>query len=62
MSATPQTIAAVATAPGRGGVGVIRISGKHLLPLAQQISGGKTPQPRLALYPLATLTVSIYIR
>ncbi|EGF11581.1 TPA: tRNA uridine-5-carboxymethylaminomethyl(34) synthesis GTPase MnmE [Neisseria bacilliformis] len=50
MSATPQTIAAVATAPGRGGVGVIRISGKHLLPLAQQISGGKTPQPRLALY------------
>lgn len=50
MSATPQTIAAVASAPGRGGVGVIRISGKHLLPLAQQISGGKTPQPRLALY------------
>ena len=50
MSASPQTIAAVATAPGRGGVGVIRISGKHLLPLAQQISGGKTPQPRLALY------------
>ena len=50
MSASPQTIAAVATAPGRGGVGVIRISGKNLLPLAQQISGGKTPQPRLALY------------
>lgn len=50
MSASPQTIAAVATAPGRGGVGVIRISGKNLMPLAQQISGGKTPQPRLALY------------
>lgn len=50
MSANPPTIAAVATAPGRGGVGVIRISGKNLLPLAQQISGGKTPQPRLALY------------
>ena len=50
MSASPQIIAAVATAPGRGGVGVIRISGKNLLPLAQQISGGKTPQPRLALY------------
>ena len=50
MFAIPQTIAAVATAPGRGGVGVIRISGKNLLPLAQQISGGKTPQPRLALY------------
>ena len=50
MSHTLPTIAAVATAPGRGGVGVIRISGKNLLPLAQQISGGKTPQPRLALY------------
>lgn len=51
MTYTPSpTIAAVATAPGRGGVGVIRISGKNLLPLAQQISGGKTPKPRLALY------------
>lgn len=44
------TIAAIATAPGRGGVGVIRISGKNLLPLAQTLSGGKTPKPRLALY------------
>ena len=51
MTHTPSpTIAAVATAPGRGGVGVIRISGKNLLLLAQQISGGKTPKPRLALY------------
>ncbi|MFH6974347.1 tRNA uridine-5-carboxymethylaminomethyl(34) synthesis GTPase MnmE [Neisseria sp. 23W00296] len=51
MTHTPSpTIAAVATAPGRGGVGVIRISGKNLLPLAQQISGGKMPKPRLALY------------
>ena len=51
MSAhNPTTIAAIATAPGRGGVGVIRLSGKNLLPLAQQISGGKTPKPRLALY------------
>lgn len=44
------TIAAVATAPGRGGVGVIRISGRNLLPLAKALSGGKTPAPRLALY------------
>ena len=50
MSNPPQTIAAVATAPGRGGVGVVRISGKDLLPLAQAISGGKTPAPRAALY------------
>ena len=44
------TIAAIATAPGRGGVGVIRLSGQNLLPLAATITGGKTPQPRLALY------------
>ncbi len=50
MSAPQPTIAAIATAPGRGGVGVIRLSGKDLLSLAQQISGGKTPKPRVALY------------
>ena len=43
-------IAAVATAPGRGGVGVIRLSGQNLLPLAQILSGGKTPTPRVAMY------------
>jgi tRNA modification GTPase len=41
------TIAAIATAPGRGGVGVIRISGSNLLPFAFALSG-KTPQPRYA--------------
>lgn len=51
MSASASSvIAAVATAPGRGGVGVVRISGPNLLPFAQAISGGKTPQPRRALY------------
>ena len=49
-SVTHPTIAAIATAPGRGGVGVIRLSGKNLLPLAEKISGGKTPKPRVALY------------
>lgn len=49
-TATYPTIAAIATAPGRGGVGVIRLSGKNLLPLAEKISGGKTPKPRVALY------------
>ncbi|AXK39039.1 tRNA uridine-5-carboxymethylaminomethyl(34) synthesis GTPase MnmE [Crenobacter cavernae] len=44
------TIAAVATAPGRGGVGVIRISGRALLPFAEAISGGKRPKPRYATY------------
>ena len=50
MPAPSPTIAAIATAPGRSGVGVVRISGKNLLPLAEQISGGKTPKPRVALY------------
>lgn len=43
----PDTIAAIATAPGRGGVGVIRVSGPALLPLAEALSG-KTPKPRYA--------------
>ena len=42
------TIAAVATAPGRGGIGVIRVSG----PLVRTIAGavlGRVPEPRLAM-------------
>ncbi|OWY40950.1 tRNA uridine-5-carboxymethylaminomethyl(34) synthesis GTPase MnmE [Xenophilus sp. AP218F] len=50
LSYTPATICAIATAPGRGGVGVIRVSGKNLLPFAQAVSGGKTPKPRYATY------------
>lgn len=40
-------IAAIATAPGRGGVGVIRISGSNLLPFAFALTG-KQPRPRYA--------------
>ena len=50
LSYTPTMIAAIATASGRGGVGVIRISGKGLLPFAAAVSGGKTPKPRYATY------------
>ncbi|MDR2186778.1 MAG: tRNA uridine-5-carboxymethylaminomethyl(34) synthesis GTPase MnmE [Azonexus sp.] len=42
-----ETIAAIATAPGRGGVGVIRVSGCDLLPFALTLSG-QTPKPRYA--------------
>ena len=42
-------IVAVATAPGRGGVGIVRISGPGLMPLAQALTG-RTLQPRLATY------------
>lgn len=44
---TSDTIAAIATAPGRGGVGVIRISGSNLLPFALALTG-KVPKPRYA--------------
>ncbi len=43
------TIAAVATAQGRGGVGVIRVSGSKSLAIAETILG-KTPKPRHAYY------------
>ena len=41
------TIAAIATAPGRGGIGVVRISGTNLVALMETITG-KTPLPRVA--------------
>lgn len=43
------TIVAVATAPGRGGVGVVRISGKKASELVHAICG-KLPQPRFAQF------------
>jgi tRNA modification GTPase len=46
MSA-PETIAAIATAPGRGGVGVVRISGPATERIASGILG-RTPEPRRA--------------
>lgn len=43
------TIAAIATAPGRGGVGIVRVSGTDALGIAEQVLG-KTPKPRYAHY------------
>lgn len=43
------TIAAVATAPGRGGVGIVRISGPKVPEISQHLLG-KLPEPRLAHY------------
>ncbi|MBL8511908.1 MAG: tRNA uridine-5-carboxymethylaminomethyl(34) synthesis GTPase MnmE [Betaproteobacteria bacterium] len=42
-----ETIAAIATATGQGGIGVVRISGKSLLPLLQKVCH-RVPQPRVA--------------
>ena len=45
----PDLIAAVATAPGRGGVGVVRVSGPDVGPLAAAILG-RLPQARRATF------------
>lgn len=42
------TIAAIATAPGRGGIGVVRVSGRAVAALAQAVLG-KLPAPRQAV-------------
>ena len=47
MKAAADIIAAVATAPGRGGIGVVRVSGYDLCPLMAAILGSK-PNPRIA--------------
>ena len=44
---TDDTISAIATAPGRGGIGVVRISGPHAAQIAQAILG-KLPGARRA--------------
>ncbi len=47
--AKPDLIAAIATAPGRGGVGVVRVSGADVVPLAEAILG-RVPAPRHAAF------------
>ncbi|MDO5624946.1 MAG: tRNA uridine-5-carboxymethylaminomethyl(34) synthesis GTPase MnmE [Pseudomonadota bacterium] len=42
-------IAAIATAPGRGAVGIVRVSGRGLGPLAQALTG-RALAPRMASY------------
>ena len=44
-----QPIAAIATAPGRGGVGIVRVSGAHLQPLIDALCG-RALRPREATY------------
>ena len=49
MNPNQDTIAAVATATGRGGVGIIRVSGPHARAMAITL-GGREPKPRYAHY------------
>lgn len=45
----PDTIAAIATAPGRGGIGVVRVSGTGLAGFARALTG-REPRPRIAAF------------
>jgi tRNA modification GTPase len=45
-----ETIIAIATPPGRGGVGIVRLSGSHAHSIALQLNGSKPLTPRLASY------------
>ena len=47
--AKPDLIAAIATAPGRGGVGVVRVSGAEVAPLAAAVLG-RVPEARHATF------------
>jgi len=49
MTANADTIAAIATAPGAGGIGVLRVSGANATAIATTLLG-RTPQPRHAHY------------
>ncbi|HBI84369.1 MAG TPA: tRNA uridine-5-carboxymethylaminomethyl(34) synthesis GTPase MnmE, partial [Alcaligenaceae bacterium] len=49
MLLNSQPIVAIATAPGRGGIGVVRVSGPHLGPFIFKLLG-KNLTPRHAHY------------
>ena len=50
MKLDSSPIAAIATAPGRGGIGVVRASGKNLAPLMAALFGAQALKPRHATY------------
>ena len=49
MTSSRETIAAIATPPGRGGVGIVRVSGPKASAIAE-VMLGHCPKPRLAEY------------
>ena len=49
MTATQLPIAAIATAPGRGGIGVVRVSGPDVSAIMHAVCG-RALQPRHATY------------
>jgi len=49
LTARGETIAAIATPPGRGGIGIVRVSGPLARRIAEAIAGG-VPAPRMATF------------
>ncbi|MBI2992913.1 MAG: tRNA uridine-5-carboxymethylaminomethyl(34) synthesis GTPase MnmE [Gammaproteobacteria bacterium] len=49
MTGAGQTIAAIATPGGRGGIGIVRVSGPDAPAIGRQLTG-RVPRPRLAEY------------
>ena len=49
MPYVKDTIAARATAPGRGGIGIVRVSGPGVKEISRQLLG-EIPAPRMATY------------
>ena len=49
LSSSSQPIVAIATAPGRGAVGIVRVSGKNIAPVMAAVCG-KALLPRQASY------------
>jgi tRNA modification GTPase len=49
VQGSSDTIAAIATPPGRGGVGIVRVSGSQVRGIAESLLGA-VPKPRLASY------------
>ena len=47
LSSDSDTIAAIATPPGRGGIGVVRVSGPRVVGIAHELLG-ELPSPRRA--------------
>jgi tRNA modification GTPase len=48
MNSDKDPIVAVATAPGRGGIGIVRVSGTNLGPIIEGVLGGRALAPRHA--------------
>jgi tRNA modification GTPase len=48
---SPETVAAISTPPGRGGIGIVRVSGPAVPAIARRICG-HLPEPRVAVHAL----------